>query len=300
MPILPWYWVVFTLSAATAQTLRNAMQHGLTERLGTVGATLVRFLFGLPFAGIFLAVALYATGAPLPEYTTRVALFCLGAAVTQIVATALMLAAMRERAFVVTTAYVKTEPLQVAIFGLVVLGEHITAALAAAILISTVGVTIISWPKNVAGSEAYSWRPAVLGLASGSLFAFASVGFRGAIKAIEAPNFVVAALACLFLGLAIQVALLCAYLLLFNREALKQIILAWRPSLFAGFMGAFASMGWFLAFAVETAARVRTLALVEILIAQLVSRKFFEQGINPRDVIGIVLMVIGVILVLNS
>ncbi len=300
MPILPWFWVVFTLAAATAQTLRNAMQHELTERLGTLGATLVRFLFGLPFAGIFLAVALYATDAMLPEYTTKVMLFCAGAAVTQIGATGLMLAAMRERSFVVTTAYTKTEPLQVAIFGLVVLGEHITPALAAAILISTMGVIVISWPKNVAGSEAYSWRPALLGLASGSLFAFSAVGFRGAIKAIEAPNFVVAALSCLFLGLAIQVFLLCVYLLLFNRETLKQIIVAWRPSLFAGFMGAFASMGWFLAFAVETAARVRTLALVEILIAQLVSRRMLKQGMSARDVVGIILMVIGVILVLNS
>ena len=36
----------------------------------------------------------------------------------------------------------------------------------------------------------------------------------------------------------------------------------------AGFMGAFASQFWFLAFALTAAANVRTLALVEVLFAQ--------------------------------
>ena len=37
----------------------------------------------------------------------------------QVAATALMLVAMGERSFVVTIAYIKTEPIQVAVFGLV-------------------------------------------------------------------------------------------------------------------------------------------------------------------------------------
>ena len=48
-------WAVFTLIAAAAQTARNAMQRELTATLGTVGATHVRFLFGFPFALLFLA-----------------------------------------------------------------------------------------------------------------------------------------------------------------------------------------------------------------------------------------------------
>ena len=45
----------FTLIAAAGQTVRNAMQRELTATLGTVGATHVRFLFGFPFALVFLA-----------------------------------------------------------------------------------------------------------------------------------------------------------------------------------------------------------------------------------------------------
>ena len=55
MAVAPWLWVVFTLVAATAQTFRNAAQRSLTGALGTVGATHVRFLFGLPFGVLALA-----------------------------------------------------------------------------------------------------------------------------------------------------------------------------------------------------------------------------------------------------
>src|SRR5262245_37221821 len=67
---------------------------------------------------------------------------------------------------------------------------------------------------------------------------------------------------------------------------------------FAGFMGALASQFWFLAFALATAASVRTLALVEVLFAQAISRFAFGQRTSLQEGAGIVLIVIGVILVL--
>ncbi|MGB7259056.1 MAG: EamA/RhaT family transporter, partial [Pseudolabrys sp.] len=60
-------WAVFTIIAAAAQTARNAMQRELTTTLGTVGATLVRFLFGFPFALLSLAGVLLVSGEPLPH-----------------------------------------------------------------------------------------------------------------------------------------------------------------------------------------------------------------------------------------
>ena len=110
-----WLWAVFTLVAATAQTFRNATQKGLTDRLGTVGATHIRFLFGLPFGLLALAAVSMAFGG-LPAPNARSFLWTAFGAVSQIAATALMLAAMRQRSFVVTTAYTKTEPVQIALF----------------------------------------------------------------------------------------------------------------------------------------------------------------------------------------
>lgn len=100
-----WLWAVFTVAAAFAQTIRNAMLHELTAALGTAGATQVRFLFGFPFALVFLAILVAKTGAPLPRPGLMFWARVLAGAFTQILATALMLAAMGERSFVVTIAF---------------------------------------------------------------------------------------------------------------------------------------------------------------------------------------------------
>src|SRR6187551_3681715 len=251
-------WAVFTLIAAAAQTARNAMQRELTATLGTVGATHVLFLFGL------LAV----TGDRLPTAPPVFWPWVIGGALGQIAATALMLSAMGERSFVVAYAYIKTEPVQVALFGLIFLGDKVTPLSAAAILIATVGVIVISLkPRTGTGTM----RSTLIGLAGGTMFAVT-------------------------VGLVIQAALLSAFLALRDPEVLRAIARAWKPSLFAGFMGAFASEFWFLAFAITTAANVRTLALVEVLFAQGVTRFIFKQPTTQREGIGIVLVVIGVAL----
>ena len=158
----------------------------------------------------------------------------------------------------------------------------------------------MSWPrKAAAGAEGWSLRPALLGIASGALFGVAAIGYRGGIIALDNPNFVVGATTILATGLVFQVVILTTYLLLRDRETMAEIMRAWKPSLFAGFMGAFASQFWFLAFAVESAARVRTLALVEILFAQVVTRNLFRQNVASREMLGIALIVVGVILLLN-
>ena len=136
MTATPWLWAAFTIAAAFVQTIRNAMQRELSAGLGTVGATHVRFLFGFPFALVFLAGLLAVTGAPLPRPGLHFWPWVIGGALTQIAATALMLAAMGERSFVVTIAYIKTEPIHVAIFGLIFLGDEVTLPMAATILVA--------------------------------------------------------------------------------------------------------------------------------------------------------------------
>ena len=135
----PVLWAVFTIVAATAQTFRNAAQKSLINQLGTVGATHVRFLFGLPF-GLFALALVSFLGGELPKPNALSLLWTVFGAVSQIAATALMLAAMRERSFVVTIAYTHTEPIQIALFALIFLGETMTLPLAAAVLIATGGV----------------------------------------------------------------------------------------------------------------------------------------------------------------
>ncbi len=287
-------WAVFTLIAAAAQTARNAMQRELTATLGTVGATHVRFLFGFPFALVFLPGVMFFAGYSLPHPPAAFWPWLIAGAIAQIAATATMLSVMGERSFVVAYAYIKTEPVQVAMFGLIFLGDKIAPLSAAAILIATVGVIVISL-KPGAG-QVTTTRSTVIGLLSGALFALSAIGYRGAILALQLPHFVMAATFTLAVGLVMQAVLLTLYLALRDPRVLTAIAKAWRPSLFAGFMGAFASEFWFLGFAITSAANVRTLALVEVLFAQGVSKFIFKQPTTKREGIGIVLVVIGVAL----
>jgi drug/metabolite transporter (DMT)-like permease len=289
-------WIPFTLLAAAAQTARNAMQRELTAALGTVGATHVRFLFGFPFAIVFLAAVLFVTGLPLPAPSAVFWPWVLLGAGAQIVATALMLATMNDRSFVVTIAYIKTEAIQGALFGLIFLGDPLTIGMVAAILVATAGVVAMSLKGK--GVMEGGYRPVVLGLISGGMFAVSAVGYRGAILSLGLPSFVLAATFTVTVGLLMQAGLLTLYLAIRDRGVLTAIARAWRPSLFAGFMGATASEFWFLAFALASVANVRTLALVEVLFAQAISFFIFKQATTPRDALGISLIVAGVLLLI--
>ena len=295
MTVTPWLWAVFTVIAAFAQTLRNAMQRELTVTLGTVGATHVRFLFGFPFVLVFLAGVLLATGTPLPKPGWIFWPWVILGAFAQVAATALMLAAMGERSFVVTIAYIKTEPIQVAVFGLVFLGDMLTWPMMTAIIVATAGVVIMSTKK---GGMVGGIRPTLIGLASGGMFALSAIGFRGAILSLELPSFVMAATFTLAVGIAMQAVLLSLYLALRSPGVLFAIARAWKPSLSAGLAGAVASQFWFLAFALATAASVRTLALIEVLFAQLIARFAFGQRTSAREALGMLLVVAGVGLLL--
>jgi len=291
-----WLWIVFTVLAAAGQTIRNAMQRELTATLGTAGATHIRFLFGFPFALCFLFGLMFVTGAPLPNPPAVFWPWVFLGMGAQIVATMLMLAAMEERSFVVTIAYIKTEPVQVALFGLIFLGDALSIGMIAAILIATAGVIVMSLKPG--GVRSDSWRPMILGLVSGATFAMSAVGFRGAILSLGLADFKMAATFTLVIGLLLQAAILSAYLMLWRPDILRAIITAWRPSLVAGFMGATASQFWYLAFALATAASVRTVALVEVLFAQAISSFVFGHKTTAREGLGIVLIVAGVALLI--
>jgi drug/metabolite transporter (DMT)-like permease len=181
------------------------MQRELTGKLGTVGATHVRFLFGFPFVIVFLLGVMLATGASLPRPGLSFWPWAILGAFAQVAATALMLAAMGERSFVFTIAYIKTEPIQVAVFGLLFLGDTVTVPMTTAIIVATSGVVIMSTkPGGMIGGI----RPTLIGLASGGMFALSAIGFRGAILDLALPNYVMAATFTLAVGIAMQAVVL--------------------------------------------------------------------------------------------
>jgi drug/metabolite transporter (DMT)-like permease len=288
-------WIPFTIIAALGQVARNAMQRSLTRPLGTWGATNIRFLFGFPFSIVFFVIVVAVTGDHVPWPTAQFWPWLLLGALSQIVGTGMMLLAMNDRSFVVTTAYLKTEAIQTAIFGFVFLGDHLTLLKVVAILIATAGVVIAALRPGAEKGFA-DLKPTLLGLGAAAAFALSAVGFRGAVIVVPGVTFVTAASYTLVFGLFVQTLVLTIYLLFRAPDVLRKILGLWKPSMFAGFMGAFASQFWFLAFALTAAANVRTLALVEVLFAQGVAYYSFKQPLSARELAGIVLIVIGVAL----
>jgi drug/metabolite transporter (DMT)-like permease len=301
MTTASWLWIPITLCAALAQTLRNAAQRHLTKSVGTLGATLVRFLYGLPFAVLWLAAVRLAGGHPLPEPNATFAGWVLLGALAQITATALLLRVMQERNFTLGVAYSKSELIQVAVFGFVFLGDRVGPFTALAIALGTLGVLLFSPvdPQRPLRALLTGWttRSALLGLASGTGFALSAVGYRGAALALGETSFLMAAAYSLVVAQLLQTVLLGGGLLARRPEVVSGVLRAWRASLFAGFMGAAASIGWFTAMAIEPVAHVRTLALVELVFALFISQRVFRERLTRVELAGVALLTCGLVIV---
>jgi drug/metabolite transporter (DMT)-like permease len=264
-----------------------------------MGATLVRFLYGLPFAGLYVAVLLALTREPLPPINLRFVGWVVMAGGTQIIATALLLRVMEERNFTLGVAYSKSDVVQAAIFGTLLVGDPLTPVTAAAIVIATVGVMLLSVPgadhpvSDLIGG--WASRTALLGVVSGGGFALSAVGYRAAALAIPSAGFLVAAGYTLLWAQAVQSVGLGGWLLVRQPEAVVAVLRAWRTSLLAGFMGAAASAGWFTAMALQPVAHVRTLGLVELLFSYMVSQRLFKERLRPVELLGIALLVVGLV-----
>jgi drug/metabolite transporter (DMT)-like permease len=296
-----WLWIPVTIGAALAQTFRNAAQRHLTASLGTLGATLVRFLYGLPFAALWFALVRAAGSDPAPTPGPGFAGWVLLGAVCQIAATALLLRVMADRNFTLGVAYSKSELIQVAVFGFAFLGDPVSVGAALAIALGTFGVLLLS-PADAdrplrALLLGWTARPALLGLASGAGFALAAVGYRGAALALGDAPFLLVAAYTLVAAQLLQTVLLGGWLLARDAAIVARVLRAWRASLFAGLMGAAASAGWFTAMAIEPVAHVRTLGLIELLFSYAISRRVFRERLTRRELVGVALLALALALV---
>ena len=248
----------------------------------------MRFVFGLPFAAAFFALIASLAGVPTPN-TAALGWAAVGG-IAQIAATALMLSAMRSRSFGVVTALIKTEPVSLALLGAIAFAEPLGVARFGAIAIAVAGVVLAAgatWRRAGAGAVA-------MGLAAGALFGVSALAFRAGILALPEGDALARAATVLVLSLSVQSLLFGLWFAFPGRSAWRGVLRHLRPSLGAGFLGALASQFWFLGFALTAAANVRTLALIEVPLAALVSRRLFAEGTRPSQIAGMALIVVGV------
>ena len=294
-------WIPVTVAAAAFQIARNAAQRGLMGDAGPWGATLVRFLFGLPFAVLFVAIAWAGAGGDVrPNPTPAFWLHAVSGSISQVVATAALLVSMRRAGFAVGTAVQQsTLPLS-GILGWVVFGDALSREAILGVVIATLGLAILTWPRRAPDPQIEAAdKPvsgALFGLLSGLLFGFSFNGYRHAAVTLEPLHPLFSSTATVLTTQFMQSVVLTAILAWRKPAALEAVIRGWRGSLFAGFCGASASACWLFALAMAPAAPVRAVGVVEAPMAAAASRRLFKEKLSLLKWFAIAVVAVGVVL----
>ena len=268
-------WIPITVGAASLQVARNALQRGLMAGAGPWGATLVRFLFGLPFSALFVVVALWLTPGAHPLFGARFWLACGIGGGAQILGVAAMLLSMQRSSFALGTVFQQSGIPLAALFG-VAFGDHLSPVRWVGLALAALALGVLGWPRG-----RLSWTAAPLGFAAGAAFALASNAYRQGAIALDPAHPIAAAQITLLCVQTLQSAALVAWLASTHPAALIAVIRPWRSSLAAGFFGAAASGLWFTAFALSPAGPVRAVGAVEAPIAALAGRRLFAEALTP-------------------
>ncbi len=295
-------WIPLTIAAAFLQNLRSTWQRQLTGVMSTTAATYVRFSFGLPVAIVYLLALHEGGGYALPALNGLFLIYCVIGGISQIIGTFLLVSLFAYRNFAVGTTYSKTETVQAALFGIIVLGDHPSLGAAVAIVVSLAGVVTISMakahltPMNFVRS--LSERPTLMGLGTGAGFGISAVCYRAASLSLQADGFLISAAATLVAVLIFQTVAMTAWLMWREPGELAKTLKAWKLSALVGLVGALASVGWFTAMTIENAAYVRALGQIELVFTFASSYFLFKEEVARSEVLGISLVIGGLVLLL--
>ena len=290
------WWVGLTVAGAFLQNLRSLMQRRLTRTLSVNGSSYVRFLYALPFAWLLV---LWLGQTNLPVLTPSFWWYVCAGGITQIVATSALVAAVSNGEFAVGTAMSKTEAMQAAAIGLILLGEQLSLQALLGIAVSLVGVFLLT--GGVSPRQIFQRGPALwLGLLAGSSFALCSVCFRGASLALGSDETDAWQRAALTLAatLTLQAVVMGVYLIVREPRQLQRVVSSWRIAIWVGLIGMTSSICWFTAMALVSAALVRAMGQIELLFTLITSIWFLGERVRRREVLGMLLLVLGIVLLI--
>ncbi|NNF24621.1 MAG: DMT family transporter [Rhodobacteraceae bacterium] len=282
-------WIPITIGAALAQTVRFMVQKLLAGGpLSAGGATLARFVYSAPLVAALLVVYLLASGAPLPPIGPGFWPYALIGGAAQILATMAVVALFSHRSFAIGITFKKTEVMLTALAGFVVLGDRVSAGGALAIGVGFLGVLALM--RSGTGAAGLALRSAGLGLGSGVFFAISAVGYRGAVLALETDDLALRAGVTLAIVTTFQSAALGAWLVWREPGQIAALFRAWRAGALVGLFSMLGSLGWFAAFALQSAAYVFALGQVELVFSALAARWVFSERISAREYLGMALI----------
>ncbi|MES0824160.1 DMT family transporter [Ruegeria sp. SCP11] len=286
-------WIPVTIAAASFQTVRFMLQKSLsTVKLSAAGATFARFAYSMPLAVLGLIVALQVSGLGVPPLTGKFWLFAVIGGTTQILATICVVALFKQRNFAVGITFKKTEVIQTAIVGFLILGDQVSSGALGAIFLGLMAVLLLSkspeghgpWWKHLTN------RASRLGLGSGVLFAFSSVSYRGASLELGDIDAWFRALVTLAVVVTFQFLSMGIWLLWRDRAELRAVWNTRRTGIFVGLTSLCGSFCWFFAFTLQNAAYVKALGQIELLLSLFASILFFRETITRREIAGMTLL----------
>ena len=289
-------WIPITIAASFAQVARNAAQRSVMGGTGPWGATLVRFLFGLPFTAVFVAVAFALTRGEHPRADLAFWSPALLGGAAQIGATAALLTAMKRAGFAVATAVQQSSLPLAALLGWLVYGERLSVVGWTGVALTSGALLVVTWPRTGASGD-QPVSGGLFGLLSGLAFGISLNAFRQAGHALEPAHPIFAAVFTLIVVQAVQTLALTLFLAITSRATLVAVARAWRPSLGAGFWGAAASAGWFIALALAPAGQVRAVGVVEAPIAAIAGRRLFAERLSVVQMLFGLIAAAGVAMV---
>ena len=295
-------WIVVTIIAAFFQNLRSSFQKKINKDVSTIASTYVRFSFALPLALVlffiyFRDINVIYDVINQPGFLINVTL----ASIFQVIFTFVLLYLFKFSNFVVGTSLSKTEVVQVAIFEYFILNEKLSKLGISGIIISTLGVIILSIKDLKLFLQNIFSKTTLIGLISGLFLALSIVYFRSAALSLENfnSNFEKVITTLLF-GLLIPTIILTIYLLLFEKNEFIKLYNDKYDCMLIGVGGFFASLSWFYAFTLIQASFVRAVGQVELLFSYFSSRYFFKEKVRVTEIIGIIIFVFGVTILLFS
>ncbi|WP_299204838.1 EamA family transporter [uncultured Tateyamaria sp.] len=292
-------WIPISVAAAMFQTLRFMLQRQLS--LGTLsasGATLARFLYSAPLIAVLIMLYMRSTDGVWPTFGPQFWMFAAVGGLAQILATVATVSLFKARNFAVGITFKKTEVIQAVLVGWIVLGDAVSWLGFAAIGLGLVGVLLLSAPPE---PVRWDWRDMAnratgLGLAAGLLFAVSGVSYRGASLSLGLDDPIARAGLTLAAVTAMQTVAMVLWLRWRDPGQVRAVWNARKVAVWVGLMSMAGSFCWFFAFTLQSAAYVKAVGQIELVMSALVSVLLFREAITSREWIGMAVLLSSILL----
>ena len=287
-------WIYFTLLAAFMQAWRNAFQSRLSQDINVVGVTLARFLWAGPLVVVYLGALYLWQDAPIVQYNSLLVMYVIGAALMQIVATALMVTLFKLNNFAVGAGLAKSEAMVAAILGTIFFGTSLTMFGWIGVVIGAFAILLMSAKQGIRG---LSLKTLLIGLACGTCFALTSLWVREASLTLQLPVLHRAAWVLLAV-ISLQTVLLLGYLGIKDRHTLSALLAQPKLTFLTSMTSCIGSIGWFSAMALQAVPYVKTLGQIEVFFTMLVALFWLKQSVKIKDALGLLLIALAAIMIM--